>query len=166
MDSAAEAAFNEFVTARSARLARSAYLLTGDAHLAEDLVQAALLAIARNWHRLEGDPEAYARRVIVNQSVSWWRRRRWQESALTPTADRAQLSADPDAALSVARALALLTPKQRAVLVLRYFDDLTEVQTAATLGVSVGTVKSTTRQAFDRLRRLAPELGQLMEEAR
>jgi RNA polymerase sigma-70 factor (sigma-E family) len=155
------AAFDEFVAARSGALLRTAWLLTGDHHLAEDLVQHALLQVARHWERITTSPEAYARRTMHHQHISLWRRRRLTETSLGAY-DAAQPAPDADLRLSIAGALARLTPKQRAVLVLRFFDDLTEAQAAAVLGVSVGTVKSSTRQALNRLRVLAPELADLV----
>lgn len=157
----AERAFTEFVAARTRALSRTAYLLTGDHQLAEDLVQTALFQTARHWERIEGNPEAYARRILYHQNISWWRRRRLAES---PLLDHDAPVADPDAdlRLTLQEALRRLTPKQRTVLVLRYFEDLTEAQTAAELGIGLGTVKSTTRQALGRLRTLAPELAELI----
>ncbi|MEZ5096323.1 MAG: sigma factor [Nocardioides sp.] len=75
-----ERAFHEFVAARGRVLARTAYLLTGDHHLAEDLLQTALFQTARYWDRIHGSPESYARRILYHQNISWWRRKRWQES--------------------------------------------------------------------------------------
>ena len=158
----ARVAFDDFVRARTPALARTAYLLTGDAHLAEDLVQTALFKAARAWHRIEGDPEPYVRRIMYNQNVSWWRRRKVRETALGPH-DGAATSADSDLRLSLESALARLTERQRTVLVLRFFEDLTEVQTAHTLGIGAGTVKSTTREALARLRAVAPHLEELLE---
>lgn len=156
-----EAAFREFVASRTPALSRTAYLLTGDHHLAEDLLQTAFLQAARHWERIHTAPEAYVRRILVTQNISWWRRRRFTETALgaydVPTA-----AAAPELRLTLEQALALLTAKQRTVLVLRYFEDLTQEQAAAELGVSVGTVKSTTREALARLRKLAPELAELI----
>jgi RNA polymerase sigma-70 factor (sigma-E family) len=157
----AEQAFEEFVIARAPALSRTAYLLTGDHHLAEDLVQTALFQTARHWERIEGHPEAYARRILYHQNISWWRRRRLAESPLG-TEDRGAAGPDTDLRVTLLDALRKLTPKQRTVLVLRYFEDLTEAQTAAELGIGLGTVKSTTRQAFARLRALAPELAELI----
>ncbi|HEX4977702.1 MAG TPA: SigE family RNA polymerase sigma factor [Nocardioides sp.] len=158
-----EAGFDAFVAARGHALARTAYLLTGDHHLAEDLVQVTLLKAARAWHRVVGDPEPYVRRILHHEHVSGWRRRRHlQEVALTEGADRAAPDSDPDARLALKAALATLTPKQRAVVVLRFYEDLTEVQAAAVLGVSPGTVKSTCRQALARLRSTAPHLAGLL----
>jgi len=147
--------FRSFVVARTPALSRTAYLLTGDAHLAEDLVQTALFKAARSWHRINGDPEPYVRRILYTQNVSWWRQRRLKESALGDY-DVPSGSTDTDLRLSLEQALARLTTRQRTVLVLRYFEDLTEVQTGQVLGIGAGTVKSTTRQAFARRARWRP----------
>ncbi|WP_121257031.1 SigE family RNA polymerase sigma factor [Nocardioides ferulae] len=161
----AEERFNAFVVARTPALSRTAYLLTGDAHLAEDLVQTALFKAARSWHRIEGDPEPYVRRILYTQNVSWWRsRRRMREHALPEQYDAATPAADPDLRLTLEQALGRLTTRQRTVLVLRYFEDLTEVQAAEVLGIGAGTVKSIGRQALARLRTLAPELAELVGE--
>lgn len=154
--------FDAFVVARTPALARTAYLLTGDAHLAEDLVQTALFKAAKAWHRIEGDPEPYVRRILYTQNVSWWRRRRIAEVGLGSYDAAGAPPSDPDLRLTLEEALARLTTRQRTVLVLRYFEDLTEVQTAHVLGISAGTVKSTARNALARLRTLAPELGDLV----
>ena len=150
-------AFDEFVHARSAALARTAYLLTGNHHTAEDLVQHALLQTARHWERIATSPEAYARRVMYHQNISWWRKRRFTETTLG-SYDAGHPAPDSDLRLSLDAALAQLTPKQRTILVLRFFEDLTEVQTAEATGVSVSTVKSTARHALSRLRTIAPDL--------
>ena len=147
-------------------LLRSAYLLTGDLHRSEDLVQEALVKVALRWPRLrEGNPTAYARTILVRDNVSWWRRRR-HEVVVEDVREARVVSSDPDTALVVRRALARLTPAQRAVLVLRHFDDLTERETAEVLGVSVGTVKSQNAVALARLRAGAPELHDLIGRAR
>ena len=165
--------FEAWVHARSGALARSAYLLTGDVHLAEDLLQDTLARVADHWRRLSrsGGPDAYARRVMHNLSIDRWRRRTVRPPEVL-TADHPELRGpadDPDAVerrLVLRDALARLTPKQRAVLSLRYLEDLTEVQSAAVLGCSVNTVKSQARQALERLRVLAPDLlSSLVEEA-
>jgi RNA polymerase sigma-70 factor (sigma-E family) len=158
--------FRAFVVARGAALSRSAYLLTGDHHQAEDLLQEALSKAAGRWRRIaEGDPEAYVRRIMVNERISIWRRRRHLFEVLVGHESGQELSGStPDRADSVVSRLALqqalerLPPRQRAVIILRYFDDLTEAATAAALGCSVGTVKSQTHDALARLRALAPEL--------
>jgi RNA polymerase sigma-70 factor (sigma-E family) len=161
----AEQQFRDFVHARTPALSRTAYLLTGDAHLAEDLVQKALLKAAKAWHRIDGDPEPYVRRILYTQNVSWWRSRRLTETALGSYDVPASDTADSDLRLTLEQALARLTTRQRTVLVLRYFEDLTEVQTGAVLGIRPGTVKSIARQALARLRTLSPELAQLVGEA-
>lgn len=146
-------AFEIFVQRSSDRLLRTAYLLTGDRGHAEDLVQTALLRTARRWPTARRDPAAYARRVVVNLAKDRWRdlHRRPGEAPLevdvaVPVTDGV---ADRDQLLRAARAL---PSGQRAVLVLRYFDDLSVADTAAALGCSEGTVKSQTARALDRLR--------------
>ncbi len=158
-----EASFQAFVDTRSRALARTAYLLTGDHHLAEDLLQTALFKAARNWHRIHGHHEAYVRRILANENISWWRRRKLTETPLE-IYDAAAPTGDNDLRLTLADALGRLTARQRTILVLRFYEDLTEVQTAETLGISVGAVKSMTRQALGRLRTLAPELAELVGE--
>ena len=135
--------------------------VTGDHHLAEDLVQAALVQAARHWERIETSPEAYVRRTMYHQNISWWRRRKLAETPLQ-SYDAPVPAADPTVRLTLEQALRRLTPRQRTVLVLRYFEDLTEVRTAAELGISSGAVKSMSRQALQRLRVLAPELADLV----
>ncbi|GIJ35365.1 SigE family RNA polymerase sigma factor [Micromonospora sediminimaris] len=155
--------FHEFVVHRSPALSRTAYLLTGDHQLAEDLLQSALARTYRHWRRIrDGDPEAYVRRVMYHQQVSWWRRRRFTERLEADPAPAQAGHPDPsDAAalrVTLAAALRQLTPRQRAVLVLRFYEDLTEAQVAAVLGCSVGTVKRHGHDALVRLRAVAPEL--------
>jgi RNA polymerase sigma-70 factor (sigma-E family) len=160
-----EAAFNEFVLARTSALMRTAYLLTQDHQLAEDLVQIALFKAALRWRHITGDPEPYVRRILYTESVSWWRRRGRRVAESAPRDDepaRVGVDVDVDLQLSVERVLRWLTPRQRAVVVLRYYEDLTEVEAARVLGVGVGTVKSMHRQALERLRAAAPDLGELM----
>lgn len=155
--------FHEFVVHRSPALSRTAYLLTGDHQLAEDLLQSALARTYRHWRRIrDGDPEAYVRRVMYHQQVSWWRRRRFTERLEADPAPAQAGHPDPsDAAalrVTLAAALRQLIPRQRAVLVLRFYEDLTEAQVAAVLGCSVGTVKRHGHDALVRLRAVAPEL--------
>ena len=157
-----QAGFTEWAAASERQLLRSAYLLTGDLHHAEDLVQDALVKVALRWGRLHSQaPPAYARKILVRDSISRWRRRRDQPVDEIPESVPA-VSSDPEAALVVRRALARLTSAQRAVVVLRHFDDLTERETADLLGVSVGTVKSQNAAALARLRTGAPELLDLI----
>jgi|tagenome__1003787_1003787.scaffolds.fasta_scaffold20838564_1 RNA polymerase sigma-70 factor (sigma-E family) len=153
--------FDAFVTARIGALSRTAYLLTGSHHDAEDLVQTALFRAARSWHRIEDDPEPYVRRILYNENVSRWRRRRVAEFSTSTVPERPAAGTDLDTRLVLQRALQSLTPRQRTMVVLRFFEDLTEQRTAALMGVSVSTVKSETRRALARLSQLAPELGPL-----
>ena len=154
-----EREFTAWATGCERALLRFTYLLTGDLHRAQDLVQEALTKVALRWPRLRGgNPTAYARRVIARDHISWWRRTR-RELSSDDVPDRGGTpDRDPESALVVNRALSRLTAAQRAVLVLRHFDDLTERETADVLGVSVGTVKSTNAAALARLRTGAPEL--------
>ncbi|MEJ7831777.1 MAG: SigE family RNA polymerase sigma factor [Nocardioides sp.] len=160
-----EREFTEWAIGCERQLLRSAFLLTGDLHRGQDLVQEALVKVALRWARLrEGNPTAYARTIIVRDNISWWRRRR--EITVAEPGESAAVSSDPDTALVVRRALARLTAKQRAVVVLRHFDDLTERETAEALGVSIGTVKSQNAAALARLREGAPELLDLIGRTR
>ncbi|MET7748708.1 SigE family RNA polymerase sigma factor [Micromonospora sp. NPDC005367] len=149
--------FAEFVAARSGALLRSAWLLTGDAGRAEDLLQTVLATAWRRWPRIArgGHPEAYLRRALFTTYASWWRRR-WRgeiPAARTPEGggpgDLAGESADRDA---VRRALARLTRQQRAIVVLRYAEDLSVERTAEVLGCSADTVKVQSSRALRRLR--------------
>lgn len=159
--------FRDYVHARGAALSRAAVLLTGDPHLAEDLVQQTLIAVASRWERVMdgGDPDAYVRRALYHQHISWWRR--WRREPVPVERLPEPAGVDPhgplDTAIAVRQALGRLTPKQRAVLVLRYFEDLSEAQTAAVLGIGVGTVKSQVRDALARLRVVAADLVDLQE---
>lgn len=146
--------FEEFVARASPRLLRTAYLLTRDPGHAEDLVQTALARAWRSWRRITGDPEPYVRRILVNTHATWWRRR-WRGEA--PTGELPERSGEPEQSAVDERewlwqALGRLAPRQRAVLVLRYFEDLTEAQVAGLLGCSVGTVKSQSSKALATLR--------------
>ena len=156
-----EAAFDDFVAARAPALMRTAYLLTRDHQLAEDLLQTALFKAAGAWDRIEGEPEPYVRRILYTESISRWRRRRPAEVFADHDAPAAP-GADVDLRVSLERALDRLTVRQRTVLVLRYYEDLTEAETARVLGIALGTVKSTHRDALARLRAQAPHLGELI----
>ena len=154
----AEASFEDFVRARSDSLLRTALLLTGQRRAeAEDLLQVALERAYRHWPRICRDgPERYVRRILASASADRWRRlARRPEQAMSAVrggpvvADRSGQIADRDYLL---RALAGLPPRQRAVLVLRYFDDLSEAETAQMLGCSLGTVKSQAARGLARLR--------------
>ncbi|MDP9823893.1 SigE family RNA polymerase sigma factor [Nocardioides massiliensis] len=155
--------FSDWVTGAQRPLLRSAYLLTGDLHRAEDLVQEALVKVALRWRRLrDGNPTAYARTILVRDHISAARLRRNQERPVAEVVSTALVSSEPETELVVRRALARLTAAQRAVLVLRHFDDLSERRTAEVLGVSVGAVKSQNAAALARLRAGAPELLDLI----
>lgn len=161
--------FAEFARACQPRLLRAAYLICGDPHLSQDLVQSALVKVALRWAQLrDGQPEAYARTILYRDAVSWWRRGRREVTMPAPPEPWTPDAGGDEVPLRVvfARALARLTPKQRAVLVLRFFEDQTEARTAQVLGVSIGTVKSQTVVALRRLRELAPELSDLIREER
>ncbi|GEB17002.1 SigE family RNA polymerase sigma factor [Pimelobacter simplex] len=155
--------FTAWAAGAEQALLRSAYLLTGDLHRAEDLVQEALVKVALRWRRLRaGHPTAYARRIIANDHISLWRRHGREVPVAALHDGASAVSSDPEAVLVVQKALARLTPSQRAVVVLRHFDDLSEQETAEALGVSVGTVKSQNAAALTRLRTGAPELLDLV----
>ena len=157
-----EAEITEWVAGCQHQLLRSAYLITGDLHRAEDLVQDALVKVALRWSRLrEGNPTAYARTIVANENVSWWRRRR-RETVTADVQDAGDPPIETEDQLVVRRALARLTERQRRVVVLRHFDDLTERETAEILGISIGTVKSQNAAALARLREGAPELLDLI----
>jgi len=156
--------FREFVLARGPALSRTALLLTGSHHAAEELVQEALVKAAARWPKLtaEGDPEAYLRRIMVNDRISWWRRRRRESVVPTvPEWASAEGSETVDGRLDLAAALATLPARQRAVVVLRFYEDLSVEATAALLRCAPGTVKSQTSDALARLRRLVPRLAEV-----
>ena len=166
MDAEAEG-FAQFVEARQRALQRTAWLLTGDWAAAEDLVQTALVRSWPRWERIRrrDDPEVYVRRAMLNTWASWRRRRWWGErpSEAVPDAPAAgDVAAEVTVRVAVQSALRSLTARQRAVLVLRIFDDLPEAQVAHVLGCAVGTVKSTMAQAAARLRE-DPQLAGLMD---
>ncbi|MEU6074644.1 SigE family RNA polymerase sigma factor [Micromonospora sp. NPDC047074] len=152
-----EEEFRDFVAARSGALLRTAYLLSGDWATAEDLLQTALTKTYLAWKRLGGIEavEPYARRVMINTSTSWWRRRWHGERPTDVLPERAgvdEIEQQLDRDL-LWRHLSALPSRQRAVLVLRFYEDMSEAQTAALLGISPGTVKSQTSRALGTLRR-------------
>ena len=145
--------FDEFVNARSTRLLRTAYLLTHDHALAEDLLQTALTKAWFAWSRIESDPEPYVRKILVNTYASWWRRR-WngEHAHAEPPEPQPVPGPDPDQQQDLWAAMGRLPRRQRAVIVLRFVEDLSEAETARVLGVSTGTVKSQTSKALAKLR--------------
>jgi RNA polymerase sigma-70 factor (sigma-E family) len=156
--------FNEFVAGNLEQLLRTAYVITWDAGEAEDLVQECLFKVARRWPRVRkmAQPGAYARRILVNLALDDARgrtRRRGELDGVSMVTEEPSrdLLVGLEARAELLDALAQLTPRQRAVLVLRYVNDLTEAQTAKVLGCSPGTVKSSTSRGLARLREvLAP----------
>lgn len=151
--------FEEFVAGRRPALLRTAFLLTGHAEDAEDLVQTTLIKVVPKWGRIKDNPEAYVRKVLAREATTRWRTRRWRETVVEHLPDREATGPDLTSNVAVRDALLRLPPRQRAVIVLRYYDDLTERETATTLGVSIGTVKSQTSDALARLRVLLPDLA-------
>ena len=157
MDSGHRREFETFAAASSTQLLRTAYLLCGNREHAEDLVQMTLLRTARRWHAARRQPEAYARRALANLAKDRWRDlgRRPAEVVLSATVevpvqfDEPEMRIDPDQLMS---ALGALSGGQRAVVILRYFDDLSVEDTAAVLHCSTGTVKSQTSRALAALR--------------
>jgi RNA polymerase sigma-70 factor (sigma-E family) len=152
--SADEKAYREYVTHRMEGLRRTAYLLCGDWHTADDLVSTALVKLLRHWPRVSAmeSPDAYVRRVLLRAWLDE-RRRPWRrERSTAAPPERADRSDDPTQRLAVLALLAELPPRRRAVLVLRYFCDLSVEETAQALGCSEGTVKSQTARGLDTLR--------------
>ena len=149
--------FRRFVIDSRHRLVRTAYVLTGDYARAEDLVQTALVRTYRAWHRIERRdvPEHYARRIVVNLHATWWRRmahRSERPMAFVPEVAAADSTEAVDRRDQVWRAVLTLPPRMRAIIVLRFLEDLKETETAEILGCSVGTVKSQTSRALAKLR--------------
>ncbi|KAB2349748.1 SigE family RNA polymerase sigma factor [Actinomadura rudentiformis] len=152
--------FTAYVAERSPRLLRTAYLLCRDWALAEDLLQTSLSKVWSAWGRIGGDPDPYVYRVLVNTHASWWKRR-WRGEI--PSADPPD-AADPtdpmgaaDERAAIWAALGRLPPRQRSVVVLRFFEDLSEAAVADIMNCSIGTVKSQTSKALAKLR-VDPEI--------
>jgi RNA polymerase sigma-70 factor (sigma-E family) len=165
VDASAEAEFTEFTHARWPRLVRLGYGLTGDPALAEDLAQTALAKAFASWPRVRraGNPDAYVRRIMVNANGSRFRKRRVCEQFMDLPLDTVPHPADAtrqqDDRSALMAALMSLPQGQRAVVVLRYWMDMTETEVAATLGCSVGNVKSQASRALAKLR-LSPDLAE------
>jgi RNA polymerase sigma-70 factor (sigma-E family) len=156
-------AFRDYVLARGTALLRIAIMLTGNRADAEDLVQAALANTYLAWGKINDRAalDAYVRRAMVNTHISWWRRRKLEEFPTDELPDQAVAdhARDSDLAELVRRALDRLPRRMRATVMLRYFEDMTEPEIAALLGVSLGTVKSTVSRAVAKLR-IDAELGE------
>lgn len=149
-----DAGFRQFVVTHRQALLRTAYLLTGDRGHAEDLVQTALLKTCRHWRRVAGtgDPSAYVRRVLVTTATSWRRRLLTTEQVMEAVPEQAHDDRYAERSDEVMQALRTLPPRMRAVVVLRYYEDRSEAQTAELLGCSIGTVKTQSSRAVARLR--------------
>ena len=146
--------FAELVQAAWPGLYRTAYLLLGEHHLAEDLVQTSLAKTYASWGKVReiGAAHGYARVVLANTAASWFRRRSWRKELPSSALPEQATDGEPSDRPAVLAALATLPPRQRAVVVLRYFDDLSVREVAVALGISEGTVKSQTSAALDKLR--------------
>ncbi|MEI5673050.1 MULTISPECIES: RNA polymerase sigma factor [unclassified Nocardioides] len=152
-----EREFTDFFTAHAPGLRRTAYLVVRDWHLAEDLTQQAMAKLYGAWSRTQEPTRlAYARRIVVNECLSHLRRRR-PETAVEAVPDRAH-AGPADHPLDLGRALGLLPPRQRAIVALRFLDDLPVDEVAHLLDIADGTVKSQTARALDTLRRHLPDL--------
>ena len=164
-DTSVRVPFEAFVVAQGDRLLRTAYLLTRDHALAEDLLQTALTKAWTAWRRIESEPEPYVRKILVNTYATWWRRR-WNgerpAEVLPDVASPSEIDGHADRA-DLWTALGRLPRRQRAAVVLRYYEGLTESETAALLGCSVGTVKSQTSRALAKLR-IDPTLAETWTE--
>jgi RNA polymerase sigma-70 factor (sigma-E family) len=163
-----EQEFSDFFLARGPALRRTAYLIVHDWHLAEDLTQQAFVRLYAAWPRVRRESaDAYARRTVVNQCLSHLRRHRPESPTdrLPEPARRSKDGHSEDSPLDLGAALALLPPRQRAIIALRFLDDESVADTAAALGIAEGTVKSQTSRALDTLRTHLPDLV-LAEESR
>lgn len=154
------AELERFLAERGEPLLRTAVLLAGGREAGEDLLQGALERMLRHWRRIEGDPEGYLRRTLHNLAADGWRRQRTRRNLLrllTPAAEAAtgDVMAEVDLRDALVRLLAQLPARQRSVLVLRYFEQLSEAEAARVLGCSAGTVKSAASRGLARLRELA-----------
>jgi RNA polymerase sigma-70 factor (sigma-E family) len=164
-----DADFSEYMAARQPSLLRTAYLLTGDRHTAEDLVQTALAKLYLSWDRVNRQEsiDGYVRRILINEHNSLWRRP-WKKRETTTS----ELPEQPAAPAAPSRGhdadlwelVQSLPRKQRAAVVLRFYEELSEAETAAVLGVSVGTVKSQTSRALASMRSRAHEIAHLSPE--
>jgi RNA polymerase sigma-70 factor (sigma-E family) len=146
--------FEEFARARTPQLYRTAWLLTGDRHHAEDLVQETLAKMFRAWRGLQriDNPPAYAQTVLARTFISQRRRRSWSEQPVSSMPERADRPGDPALRISLQSALAELSPLDRAVLVLRFFEDRSVEQVALDLGKNAGAIRTRTSRALERLR--------------
>jgi len=158
-----EDGFEEWARTRTPSLLRAAYVLTSQQQSAEDLVQSALERVALSWRRIRDHPDAYARQVMYRLEVRRWRGRRVGEhlTAQPPEVDMSDEIGALENRVVFEAALRRLTRSQRCVLMLRFYEDLSEVEAAAVLGCSVGNVKSQTHKALQALRKDSPEVAYL-----
>lgn len=169
MDPVAESEFRAWASARQGAMFRTALLLTGHRQDAEDLLQMALAKLALRWTRVssEGSPDAYVRQILYHELISWRRLARNRREHAHPDAAEFGVAADPAATsavrLAVAQALARLTPRQRTVIVLRFYSDLPETEVAKIMSCSVGSVRSQTHRTLARIRTMCPELSDILE---
>jgi RNA polymerase sigma-70 factor (sigma-E family) len=165
MHSADAEELERFLAERGRPLLAAAKLLTGSQEAAEDLVQAALERLIRHWSKLDRDPEGYLRRILYNLAADGWRRRRTLVAGMRRLDSEARTGGDADQTEIVdlrdalMRQLLTLPPQQRAVLVLRYWEGLTEAEAADLLGCSTGAIKSATSRGLARLRQQAEALA-------
>ena len=166
-----DAEFTAYLEARQGALLRTAYLLTGDQHQAEDVLQTALAKLYLSWDKVRdrGAIDAYVRRIVVNETTSAWRRpwhRRERATDRIPETAVHHDQYDDGGSAALWDVVRSLPPRARAVVVLRYYEQLSEAETAQTLGISVGTVKSQSNRALRMLRERTPDHLHPREEER
>ncbi|PWR10614.1 SigE family RNA polymerase sigma factor [Micromonospora acroterricola] len=163
-----DAEFVEFARAASARLVHAAFLMTGDHHQAEDAAQTALVRTYASWSRIrDDDAYGYARRILVNHLVDGWRRPiREYPTEEVPEQRRGDVADEVATRRWLTAILGALSPRERAIIVLRYYFDLPEAQVARELAISVGTVKSTSSRALEKLRSTGPRTADNQEACR
>lgn len=149
--------FEEYFVARAQRLRRLAYAMCGDWHEAEDIVQATFIRLYRHWRKVRHESvDAYTRRILTNVFLSGKRKHRREDTTASPPDREAPRERDSADRLDIAAALAELTPRQRAMVVLRFMEDMSITDVAVVLGVAEGTVKSQTARGIQSLRAALP----------
>ncbi|MGN9913835.1 SigE family RNA polymerase sigma factor [Phytohabitans sp. LJ34] len=163
MSQSVEEEFTEFVAGRGPALLRAAFALSGDEHGAHDLLQTALAKAFSRWRQIHAAPEQYVRRIMYNAHISAWRKVRRREVPVAAVPDRAaggEGAGSTVLRLTLREALQSLPPKQRAIIVLRFLEDVSVEETARIVGCRVGTVGSQTSRALAKLRSLVHEIDQ------